>query len=166
MSHSHQRLQRGERPLVSAQIDTTTRAHTVRAIAQGHAQERGPLLVVLHAVQAELGHIDAADVPVVADVLNLSVAEVHGVVSFYKDFRTHPAPAHVVQVCRAEACQALGAQPVFAAARRAASDQDAVEVEEIFCFGNCALGPSVNVDGRLYGRVDEDRLSELMGDWA
>jgi formate dehydrogenase subunit gamma len=162
MSHSHQRLRRGERPLVSAQIDTSTRAHTVRAIAHGHAQERGPLLVVLHAVQAELGYIDAADVPVVAEVLNLSVAEVHGVVSFYKDFRTQPPPAHVVQVCRAEACQALGAEPVFEAARRAAHGRDDIEVEEIFCFGNCALGPSVTLDGRLHGRVDSHSLVEMM----
>jgi len=151
---------------VSAQIDTNTRAHTVRAIAQGHAQERGPLLVILHAVQAEHGHIDAADVPVIADVLNLSVAEVHGVVSFYKDFRTQPPPEHVVQVCRAEACQALGAQPVFAAAGQSAAGRDDIEVEEIFCFGNCALGPSVTVDGRLHGRVTEQRLSELMRPWA
>jgi len=151
---------------VSAQIDATTRAHTVRAITQGYARERGPLLLVLHAVQAELGHIDDADIPAIADVLNLSVAEVHGVVSFYKDFRTEPPAAHVVQVCRAEACQALGAQPLFAAATEAASARNGVEVEEIFCFGNCALGPTVSLDGRLHGRVDEARLSELMGQWA
>lgn len=148
---------------MSAQIDTTTRAHTVRAIAQGHARERGPLLLVLHAVQAELGYVDAADVPVVADVLNLSVAEVHGVLSFYKDFRTQEPAAHVLQVCRAEACQAVGAAEVFDAATRAAHTRPDLEVEEIFCFGNCALGPTVCLDGRLRGRMTGDGVGSLIG---
>ncbi|MGB7449548.1 MAG: NAD(P)H-dependent oxidoreductase subunit E [Ornithinimicrobium sp.] len=148
---------------MSAQIDTNTRGHTVRAIAQGQAQERGPLLVVLHAVQAELGYIDTADLPVIADVLNLSVAEVHGVVSFYKDFRTDQPSARVLQVCRAEACQAVGAQGVFDAATRAASARTDLEVEEIFCFGNCALGPTVCLDGRLHGRMTEDRVGSVIG---
>lgn len=151
---------------MSAQIDTSTRRETVRSIAQGHAQERGPLLVILHAVQAEFGYIDATDVPVIADVLNLSIAEVHGVVSFYKDFRTSPAPEHTVAVCRAEACQAVGASAVFDSTQAAFKGREDVEVDEIFCFGNCALGPTVMVDGVLHGRVTEQRVRELTGDWA
>ncbi|MGB5952112.1 MAG: NAD(P)H-dependent oxidoreductase subunit E [Ornithinimicrobium sp.] len=151
---------------MSAQIDTGTRQDTVRSIAQGHSGERGPLLIILHAVQADLGYIDEGDVPVIADVLNQSIAEVHGVVSFYKDFRTSPAPAHTVAVCRAEACQAVGASAVFEAAERTFAGSADVEVEEIFCFGNCALGPTAMIDGVLHGRVDEQRVAELTGEWA
>ena len=146
---------------MSAQTDQSTRAETVRSIALGLAGERGPLLPILHAVQHEFGHIDAGDVPVIASALNLSIAEVHGVVSFYKDFRTAPAPQHVVQVCRAEACQAVGGQAVFDAAERTFGASDDVEVEEIFCFGNCALGPTVAIDGRIHGRVTTHRLDAL-----
>lgn len=151
---------------MNAQIDTGTRAETVRAIAQGWAQERGPLLPILHGVQAELGHIDATDVPVIADVLNLSVAEVHGVVSFYKDFRTSPAPRHTVQVCRAEACQAVGAEQLYAVAQRTLAVREDVEVEQVFCFGNCALGPTATLDGQIHGRLSEQRLTELTGLWS
>ncbi len=150
---------------MSAQIDTGTRADMVRAIAQGQTEERGPLLPILHAVQDELGHIDAADVPVIAHVLNLSVAEVHGVVSFYKDFRTSPPPAHTVHVCRAEACQAVGGQALFDQAQ-AAIESDRVEVEGIFCFGNCALGPTAMLDGKLYGRLTDERLTALTKEWS
>ncbi|MGC1206715.1 MAG: NAD(P)H-dependent oxidoreductase subunit E [Ornithinimicrobium sp.] len=150
---------------MSAQIDTGTRADMVRAIAQGQTEERGPLLPILHAVQDELGHIDAADVPVIAHVLNLSVAEVHGVVSFYKDFRTSPPPAHTVHVCRAEACQAVGGQALFDQAQ-AAIESDRVEVEGIFCFGNCALGPTAMLDGKLYGRLTDKRLTALTKEWS
>ncbi|MGB3830118.1 MAG: NAD(P)H-dependent oxidoreductase subunit E [Ornithinimicrobium sp.] len=151
---------------MSAQIDIGTRTDVVRAIAQGLAQERGPLLPILHAVQHEFGYIDAGDVPVIAHVLNLSVAEVHGVVSFYKDFRTKPAPTHIVAVCRAEACQSVGGQAVFEAAERTFAGREDVEVEEIFCFGNCALGPTVMVDGRIHGRVTTKRLDVVTQEWS
>ncbi|MGB3764614.1 MAG: NAD(P)H-dependent oxidoreductase subunit E [Ornithinimicrobium sp.] len=150
---------------MSAQIDTGTRADTVRSIASAPSQDRGPLLPILHAVQAELGYIDAEDVPVIAHVLNLSVAEVHGVVSFYKDFRTAPPPAHTVHVCRAEACRAVGGQELFEQAERVI-ESESVEVEGIFCFGNCALGPTAMVDGKLYGRLTDDRLAALTGEWS
>ncbi len=150
---------------MSAAIDTGTRADMVRAIAQGQTGERGPLLPILHAVQAEFGHIDAADVPVIAHVLNLSVAEVHGVVSFYKDFRTSPPPAHTVHVCRAEACQAVGGQALFDQAQRTI-ESESVEVEGIFCFGNCALGPTAMLDGKLYGRLTDERLTALTKEWS
>ncbi len=119
----------------------------------------------MHAVQEEWGHIDAVDVPVIAHVLNLSVAEVHGVVSFYKDFRTTPPPAHTVHVCRAEACQAVGGQALFDRAQRTI-ESEAVEVEGIFCFGNCALGPTAMLDGKLYGRLTDERLTALTKEWS
>ncbi|MFW6597948.1 NAD(P)H-dependent oxidoreductase subunit E [Propionibacteriaceae bacterium Y2011] len=142
-----------------------TRAEAIRALAVGHADEPGPLLVVLHAVMAEHGHIDPADVPVIADVLNLSVADVHGVVTFYHDFRTTPPPAHTVSLCRAEACQAVGAESLYAQATGRFAGRDDIEVAEVFCFGNCALGPSGMVDRRLYGRLTDDRLADLTKGW-
>ena len=98
---------------------TTDRAVLVRAIAAQHVGDRGPLLPVLHAVQEEFGYVAREDVEVIADVLNLSVAEVHGVVTFYHDFRTEPPAAHTVALCRAEACQAVGAEALYDATRGA-----------------------------------------------
>jgi formate dehydrogenase subunit gamma len=145
---------------------TTDRAALVRAIASQHLAERGPLLPVLHDVVDELGHIARADVEAIAEVLNLSVAEVHGVVSFYHDFRTEPAVAHRVALCRGEACQSVGAEALYAGTRARADDLGAgVEVSEIFCLGNCALGPSGTVDGRLHGRLTPERLDALTEGW-
>jgi len=150
----------------TADAPTGTRGATVRRIAEQHAAERGPLLVVLHGVMDELGHITVEDVVEVARVLNLSVAEVHGVVSFYKDFRTAPPPAHRVQLCRGEACQSVGAEALYAAARAGLGARQDVEVDEVFCLGNCALGPSGMVDGRLHGRLSTDRLDALGHRWS
>jgi formate dehydrogenase subunit gamma len=145
---------------------TTDRVTLVRAIASQHLSERGPLMPVLHAVTEELGHVAREDVEAIADVLNLSVAEVHGVVSFYHDFRTEPAPAHTVALCRGEACQSVGAEALFDDTRaRMGALGDDVEVREVFCLGNCALGPSGTVDGRLHGRLSTERLDALTEDW-
>ncbi|HET7431612.1 MAG TPA: NAD(P)H-dependent oxidoreductase subunit E [Nocardioides sp.] len=145
---------------------TTDRAALVRAIATQRLAERGPLMPVLHEVMEELGHISRADVETVADVLNLSVAEVHGVVSFYHDFRTEPPAAHTVALCRGEACQSVGAEGLYAETRaRAGSLGDDVEVAEVFCLGNCALGPSGTLDGRLHGRLSAERIDALTEGW-
>lgn len=144
----------------------SSHAQRTRAIAEQHLGERGPLLPVLHDLMEEFGHVSREDVTVVADVLNLSVAEVHGVVSFYHDFRTTPPTSHVVALCRAEACQALGAEQVFVDTVAAYDVRDDVEVREVFCLGNCALGPSGMLDGRLHGRLDADRIAALTGEWA
>jgi formate dehydrogenase subunit gamma len=149
------------------------RVDRVRAIAARLRERRGPLLPVLHAVQHELGHVDAADVPVIADVLNLAVAEVHGVVTFYRDFRREPGGRATVRVCQAEACQAVGAEALGAHARRRlgvefgeTTSDGAVTLHEVFCLGNCALGPAVQVDGRLHGRVSPARFDALLGEVA
>src|SRR4051794_21206459 len=145
---------------------TTDRVALVRAIAAQHLSDRGPLMPVLHEVVSELGHIAREDVEAVADVLNLSVAEVHGVVSFYADFRTEPPAAHSIALCRGEACQSVGGEPLYAATQaRSAAFGDSVEVDEVFCLGNCALGPSGTVDGCLHGRLSADRLDVLTEDW-
>jgi formate dehydrogenase subunit gamma len=145
---------------------TTDRIALVRAIAEQHLSERGALMPVLHEVVEELGHIAREDVETIADVLNLSVAEVHGVVSFYKDFRTEPPAAHAIALCRGEACQAVGAEALYAdTAARAGQLGADVEVDEIFCFGNCALGPSGTLDGRLHGRLSAERITALTEGW-
>jgi formate dehydrogenase subunit gamma len=121
---------------------------------------------VLHAVMDELGHIAREDVETIADVLNLSVAEVHGVVSFYHDFRTTPPAEHAIALCRGEACQSVGAEALFKDTRARASSLAAdVEVSEVFCLGNCALGPSGTLDGRLHGRLSPERLDALTEGW-
>lgn len=147
------------------------RHDVVRDIALARRDLRGPLLPVLHAINDELGHIDQADLPVVADVLNLAVAEVHGVVTFYRDFRRAPAGRTTVRICRAEACQSVGAEELagHAKARLGAgfgetTADGAVTLDEVFCLGNCALGPAVQIDGKLRGRVTPARFDAILGE--
>lgn len=135
----------------------------VRGWAESMAAMRGALMPILHRVNHELGYISARDVSVIASVLNLSLADVHGVVSFYKDFRTAALPDCRVQLCRGEACQSVGAeQLVDHAATIGENGEGRVEVEEIFCFGNCALGPTATVNGELHGRMTPERLDSLV----
>lgn len=140
----------------------------VRRVAAGHRGERGALLPVLHAVQAELGYVPQEAIPVLADEFNLSRADVHGVVTFYHDFRREPAGRTVVRICRAEACQALGAEELVGYARAAGlslgktTPDGAVTLEQVFCLGNCALGPALEVNGRLHGRVGPAELGALL----
>lgn len=142
--------------------DSTQRRDQVRQIGADRSDERGPLLEVLLAIQREFGWIDEDDLPVVARVLHLSRAEVHGVVGFYDDLRTTPPPTHVVRLCRAEACRSVGAQGLFEHAQHTLAGQDDIEVQQVFCFGNCALGPSGTIDGTLYGRLDVNTLESLV----
>lgn len=145
---------------------TTDRAALVSAIASAHLSDRGPLMPVLHEVVEQFGSVAREDVETIAGVLNLSVAEVHGVVSFYHDFRTEPPAAHTIALCRGEACQAVGAESLYDATRaRVGRLGDDVEVAEVFCLGNCALGPSGTVDGRLHGRLSAERLDALTEAW-
>jgi formate dehydrogenase subunit gamma len=141
----------------------------VRDIVATHRGQRGALLPILHAVQEALGHVPADAIPVLADELNLSRADVHGVVSFYHDFRPEPAGRTTVRVCRAEACQAVGAERLVAHLKERygvslgeTSRDGSLTAEQVFCLGNCALGPAAQVDGRLHGRLDEARLSLIL----
>lgn len=129
----------------------------------------GALLPILHAIQEELGFVPPESIERVAHGLNLSRAEVHGVLTFYHDFRTAPPGRTVVKLCRAEACQAMGCQrleqrlrDVHGVAMGATSADGALTVEPVYCLGNCALSPSALVDGRLLGRVDEARLDAIV----
>ncbi|MGD9991092.1 formate dehydrogenase subunit gamma [Pseudonocardia sp.] len=142
----------------------------VSRAVEAHRGSRGALLPILHAVQEELGHVPPSVVPVLADRLNLSTAEVHGVVTFYRDFRTTPPGRVTVRVCRAEACQAVGGEALLEHAvtslgisRGQTTPDGAVTLDEVFCLGNCALGPAVQVGERLHGRVTPARLDALIG---
>ena len=129
----------------------------------------GALLPILHAVQDQLGYIPSSSVPILCRRLNLSRAEIHGVISFYHDFRTEPVGAHAVQICRAEACQAMGSRALEAHAKLAleisfgATTEDGrVTLEPVYCLGNCACGPSIRIDDRVHARVDNRRFDQLM----
>ena len=145
----------------------------VQRIASDLKGRPGPLLEVLHAIQSALGYVPAAAVPVVAAELNLSRAEVHGVVTFYHYFRSSRPGAHTVSLCQAEACQSMGAEALAAHARRRlgidfheTSANGRFSLEPVYCLGNCACSPAIMIDGRLYGRVTPQRFDELVADRA
>jgi len=129
----------------------------------------GALLPILHAVQKALDFVPHDSVPLIARELNLSLAEVHGVLSFYHYFRKERGGRHVVHLCRAEACQALGAVGLEEHAKRSlgidfhgATADGAISLEPVYCLGNCALGPSIMIDEQLQGRVSAARFDVLM----
>lgn len=134
-----------------------------------HAERQGGLMPALHALQAAFGHVPAAAVPLLAAAFNLSRADVHGVVSFYHDFRRHPPGRHVLRLCRAEACQSMGADPIAAALRArlgvewgATSADDTVTLEPAFCLGLCAVAPAALLDGQPLGRIDADSVAAAL----
>lgn len=141
-----------------------------RSIVSGLSHLEGATLPILHALQEEFGYVDPQAVPLIAEALNLSRADVHGTISFYHDFRTAPPPRKIVKLCRAEACQALGCEAVvdeLAREHGIVVDEhggpEKAAVETVYCLGNCALGPSALVEGELLGRVDADRIVALCG---
>lgn len=143
-------------------------ADRTRALVAEHLALEGPLLPILHAVQDTFGCVPEAAVPVIASELNLTRAEVHGVVTFYHDFRREPAGRHVVKMCRAEACQAMGCDNLIAHAERAlgvglgeTSADGRVTLEPIFCLGLCATAPAALVDGELRGRLTPAAIDAL-----
>jgi len=151
-------------PAASEQID---------AIIGRLKGEPGPLLLVLHAVQDALGHVPPAAVPVIAEGLNLSRAEVHGVVTFYHYFRDQPVGRHTVRICRAEACQSMNGEALVEHARRKlgidfhqTTPGGEFSLEPVYCLGNCACSPAVMIDRELYGRVTPGKFEELLALWG
>lgn len=129
----------------------------------------GALLPVLHAIQDALGFIPPDAVPRVAHALNLSQAEVYGVITFYHDFRSSPPGRHVLKLCRAEACQAMGSEALAARltqrlgiAWKETSPDGALTIEPVYCLGNCALSPALLIDGKLRGRITADALDGII----
>lgn len=137
------------------------------------AHEPGPLLEILHAVQDELGCVPPEAVPLIADGLNLSRAEVHGVISFYHHFREQSPGRYVVQLCRAEACQSMNSHALeeFVRGRLRVNFGETtadgrVTLEAVYCLGNCACAPSMMVNGQLHGRVTPENFGELAKEWG
>lgn len=149
-------------------LDPQTRER-IGAILADLSAKPGPLLLVLHEVQRVLGHIPPAAVPLIAQTLNLSRAEVHGVIGFYHYFRTTPGGRHRVQICRAESCQAMQGEALAAHAQRTlgiafheTTPDGAFSLEPVYCLGNCACSPAVMIDEELHGRVTPERFEELI----
>src|SRR3954469_6283532 len=140
-------------------------------ITAEHDKLEGATLVILHAMQEAFGYVPEPAIPMVAHALNLSRAEVHGVFTFYHDFRHKPVGRHVLKLCRAEACQAAGGDALAARAEARlgvslghTTADDRVTLEPIYCLGLCATAPSAMLDGRLVGRLDERRLDALVAE--
>lgn len=143
----------------------------MQGILARHAKQEGPLLPILHSVQAEYGFIPADVVQIIADHLNITRAEVHGVISFYHDFRDAPAGKHVIKICRAEACQSVGANALSERALEklgvewgGTTPNGSVTIEAVYCLGLCACGPAAMVDGKVVGRVDGAKLDKLLAE--
>ncbi|MBB2969776.1 formate dehydrogenase subunit gamma [Mesorhizobium sp. RMAD-H1] len=149
----------------TARTDIAARA--IEIIDQLKSAE-GPLLPILHGLQEEFGYVPQETLPLVANALNISRAEVHGVFTFYHDYRAHPAGRHVLKICRAEACQSMGGDRL---AKRAVellgvdwhgtSADGAVTLEPVYCLGLCACAPAAMLDGQVIGRLDEEQLEEI-----
>ena len=136
-----------------------------------HSHLKGSTLVILHAMQEAFGYVPEPAIPMIASALNLSRAEIHGVFTFYHDFRHEPAGRHVLKLCRAEACQAAGGDALAARAEAKlgiklgnTTPDELVTLEPIYCLGLCATAPSAMLDGRVIGRLDEARIDALVAE--
>ncbi|MFN7026725.1 MAG: formate dehydrogenase subunit gamma [Pseudorhizobium sp.] len=153
---------------MNVQVAGSIYAERARVIIEELRHLEGPMLPILHALQHEFGFIPEEVKPLLANELNLSRAEVHGVVTFYHDFRNAPAGRHVLKLCRAEACQAMGAEDIAERVRQLfgidfhqTTLDGAVTLEPVYCLGLCACAPAAMLDGDVYGRVDETCLVDI-----
>ncbi len=137
-----------------------SQAARIDEIVAAHVHREGPLLPILRDVQAELGCVSAEAETQVALALNLSRAEVHGVVSFYHDLSERPDPRPCVEICRAEACQARGVEALMDAARAAAGER--VRLADVYCLGLCSVGPNAKLGDEVHARLDAARLASLI----
>jgi formate dehydrogenase subunit gamma len=153
-------------------IDLSPREATAaREIALRYGNRPDALLEILHDLQEELGFVPEAALPALAKSLNLSRAEVHGVVTFYHNYRREPAGRHFIKVCRAEACQSMRGNELVSMIERylqvklgQTTADGAITVEAVYCLGNCALSPAIMVDGRLVGRVDPAKFEKIVAE--
>ncbi len=142
-----------------------------RAICGRHNNKPDALLEILHEAQEFDGYLGDQALRTIAEALNISRAEIHGVVSFYHDYRREPPARHVIKLCRAEACQAVGSEALAAHAEEkwktptgGISADQKIGLEAVYCLGNCALGPAAMIDGELYGRITPGRLEALVAE--
>ena len=138
----------------------SSKEQRIGEIVAGHAGREGPLMPILHDVQAEFGCVDGESEALLAKELNLSRADIHGVVSFYHDFHAEADPRPVVQICRAEACQARGVEALIPGAEKAAGER--VRLHTVYCLGLCSAGPAARVGDRLHARLDARSLAAVI----
>jgi formate dehydrogenase subunit gamma len=153
---------------LTSQHASTEIASRTAAVVNDLKGLEGPLLPILHGIQDEFGYVPGESLPVIADLLNLSRAEVHGVVTFYHDYRNHPAGRHVLKLCRAEACQSMGGDAIAAKVQQLlgigfheTTADGAVTLEPVYCLGLCACAPSAMLDGEVIGRLDAGKIEEI-----
>ncbi len=156
---------------MTMQPASTEIASRTAAIIQELKGLEGPLLPILHEIQEEFGHVPQDSLPVIAEALNISRAEVHGVVTFYHDYRSHPAGRHVLKVCQAEACQSMGSDAVAAKFKQLlgigfheTTRDGSVTLEPVYCLGLCACAPSAMLDGEVIGRLDDEKIEEIVAE--
>ncbi|MFD2056733.1 formate dehydrogenase subunit gamma [Mesorhizobium calcicola] len=156
---------------MTMQPASTEIASRTAAIIQELKGLEGPLLPILHGIQEEFGHVPKDALPVIAEALNISRAEVHGVVSFYHDYRSHPAGRHVLKVCQAESCQSMGSDAVTAKLKQLlgigfheTTRDGSVTLEPVYCLGLCACSPAAMLDGEVIGRLDDEKLDEIVAE--
>ena len=141
----------------------------VESAIESHKGKIGALLPVLHSIQDKLGHIPPESIPMIGRAMNLSRAEVHGVMSFYHDFRSEPAGEHILHLCRAEACQAMGSRELEDHVKERlgidygeTTSDGLFTLEPVYCLGNCACSPSLRVNDDLHARVTSEKFDELI----
>lgn len=151
---------------------TPQQRDSINAIISDLKEKPGALLPVLHGIQDALGYVPPAAVPLIAEGLNLSRADVHGVISFYHHFRSTPPGRHTIQLCRAEACRSMHCVELEAHAKKRlgidyheTTENKKFSLEPVYCLGNCACSPAVMIDNELYGRVTPERFDELLQEW-
>lgn len=156
---------------MSLQPASTEFAARAKSVIDEYKGLEGPLLPILHGLQEEFGYVPGESVPIIAETLNLSRAEVHGVITFYHDYRSHPAGRHVLKLCRAEACQSMGGDAIAAQLSHAlgigfheTAADNSVTLEPVFCLGMCACAPAAMLDGEPIGRIDAEKIEEIVAE--
>jgi formate dehydrogenase subunit gamma len=144
---------------------------TIDQHIEAHLNVPGALMPLLHAIQDDIGYVPESSYPRIAKALNLSVAEVHGVVTFYHHFRSHPPGKHILQICRAESCQSMGSEALEAYVKKTlgvdyhqTTADGAITLEPVYCLGNCACSPAASMDDQVCGRVDIARVNEIIAE--
>ena len=143
----------------------------IQAHIHAHQHVPGGLMPLLHAIQDDIGYVPESVYPEISKALALSVAEVHGVVTFYHHFRTHPVGQHILQICRAESCQAMGSEKLESEVKarlgvdyHQTTADGKLTILPVYCLGNCACSPAVMLDDEVYGRMSAEKVSELIGE--
>ena len=152
-----------------AKVPTNPAEVKALAVCAAHGNKPENLLEILHDLQHAVGYVPESTLPLIADAVNLSRAEVHGVVTFYHDFKREPHGRHIIKICHAEACQAMGTDHLCSHAEKSLKTEmggttkdGRVTIEQVFCLGNCALSPAILIGDKLYGKVDAKRFDEII----